>query len=813
MVDKIISANIVDEVHHAYLEYAMSVIVGRALPDVRDGFKPVHRRILFAMYDLNNRFNQPYKKSARIVGDVIGKYHPHGDTAVYDTMVRMAQDFSMRYPLVQGQGNFGSVDGDAPAAMRYTEVRMAKLSEFVLNNIEKETVMFAPNYDGTLKEPTLLPVDFPNLLVNGSSGIAVGMATNIPPHNLSEVIDGLVLLIDKPGASIEEIIKKIPGPDFPTAGVVYGINGLHEAYKTGKGVIQVRAKAEVEELKGHKSAVVIHEIPYQVNKAALITKIADLVRDKVLEGISDIRDESSREGLRVVIELKKGESPDLVLNKLYKHSQLQVSFGIQMLALDGNVPKLFSLKEVLHSFIDFRKEVITRRSLYDLRKLKEKIHILEGLVVAVSHIDEVVSLIKKSKNTSEAQAALVKTFELSEIQAKSILDMRLHRLTQLETHNLKEELATCVKEAEYLQKLLADEKLIFGVMKQEFIKIREEFGDKRRTQIERQTKEFIEEDLIDDEDMVVTISHRGYIKRHPLSEYRSQRRGGRGVRGVGIQNEDFIEDMFIAGNHSVLLCFSDFGKIYWQKVYKIPEGSKVSRGRPVVNMLNIQTHEKIVRILPVEEFVETQNVMMVTRKGVVKKTSLTDFSNIRSSGIIALKCDEGDTLVDAKLVTDKEDAILVSEHGTSIRFGSDQVRTMGRNTRGVIGMRLDPIDKIVALAIPEEGTSLLTISSNGYGKRTEVQEFRKQNRGGSGVIAMKTTPKTGSVIGCLQVGDEDEIMLVSNLGQMIRIKVSEIREAGRNTQGVKLIGLKEEENVVSFALCDETESDNLDGST
>jgi len=798
---EIIESSITEEVHEAYLEYAMSVIVGRALPDVRDGLKPVHRRVLFAMYGLNNRYNQSYKKSARIVGDVIGKYHPHGDSAVYDTMVRMAQGFSLRYPLIQGQGNFGSIDGDAAAAMRYTEVRMSKITDLVLQDLEKETVSWGENYDGSLMEPLLMPSVLPNLLVNGSSGIAVGMATNVPPHNITEVINALVHLIDYPDTSIDDLIKFIPGPDFPTGAIIYGSSPIKQAYKTGKGVIRLRAKVEFEELKGGKSAIVVTEIPYQVNKSAMIQKIADLVQEKVIEGITDIRDESSREGMRLVIHIRRGDEPQMVLNQLYKHSQLQTSFGIQLLALDGKTPKLFNLKELLTSFLTFRRVIITKRSEFDLRKLQERIHILDGLIVALDNIDKIVSLIKKSESSSDAQAGLRSKFNFSEIQAKSILEMRLHRLTQLETKNLKKECDECKIQATQIKKLLSDEKLIFNEIKSEFTELKKKFGDARRTQIEASTKDFSEEDFITDEEMAITISHKGYIKKNPLVNYRSQKRGGRGVRGAGVKDEDFIQDLFVSGNHNVLLCFSDQGRLYWLKVHRIPEQARGARGRPIVNLLNIKSHERIISVVPVTDFDQDRFVVMVTKKGVIKKCKLQDFKNIRSSGIIAMKSDSDDSLIEAKLTTDKQSLLLVSRKGQSIRFPEEQVRPTGRTARGVIGMKLDKDDEIVSMVVPEEDTSMLCVSINGFGKRTRQSDFRSQNRGGSGIICMKTTPKIGKVVSALQVGEEDEVILVTNQGQMIRIRAKEVSKVGRNTQGVRLFNLRPGEKVVSTALC------------
>jgi DNA gyrase subunit A len=804
---EIIKTNITEEVQEAYLEYAMSVIVGRALPDIRDGLKPVHRRVLYAMHNLNNRYNQSYKKSARVVGDVIGKYHPHGDVAVYDTLVRMAQDFSLRYPLIQGQGNFGSIDGDRAAAMRYTEIRMAKVTDLVLQDLDKETVDWGPNYDGSLDEPLVLPSVIPNLLINGAGGIAVGMSTNIPPHNLTEVTSAILHLIEHPETAPLELMKFIPGPDFPTGAIIHGNQAIKQAYTTGKGVIQLRAKVEIEELKGGRTALIVEEIPYQVTKSTMIQKMADLVRDKVIEGISDIRDESNRKGMRIVILLRKGDDPNLVLNQLYKHTQLQTSFGIQLLALDNKQPRLFNLKDMLLSFVTFRREIIRKRSEYDLRKLQEKIHVLEGLIIALNNIDKVVALIKKSASSAEAQTGLVHQFELTEIQAKAILDMRLHRLTQLETKSLKLDCEDCKKQAEKIKKLLSSEKLILQEIKNELMDIQKAFGDKRRTQIIKRTQEFSEEDFISDEEMVITISHKGYVKKGPLDNYRAQKRGGRGIRGAGIKDEDFIQDVFITSNHNVLLCFSDRGRLYWLKVHRIPEQARGSRGRPIVNLLNIQSHEKIVSVVPVTDFEQEHFIVMVTHKGIIKKCSLQDFKNMRSGGIIAMKCDVEDSLIEAKITTGTQNVLLVTQNGKSIRFEEKQVRKMGRNARGVAGMRLESSDAVVSMAIPEKDTSMLCVSNKGYGKRTVQSEFRSQKRGGSGVMCMKTTDKVGKVMGAIQVAIEDEVMMVTNQGQMIRIKIKDVSQIGRVTQGVRLFRLQEGEFVVSMALCAESDSE------
>jgi DNA gyrase subunit A len=802
--------SIEEQMKEAYLEYAMSVIVGRALPDARDGLKPVHRRILYAMYDLGNTSDKPYKKSARIVGDVIGKYHPHGDSAVYDAMVRMAQDFSMRYPIVDGQGNFGSVDGDSPAAMRYTEVRLAKIATSILADLDKETVDFGQNYDNSLKEPLVLPTIVPNLLVNGSSGIAVGMATNIPPHNLTEIIDGLKAVIAKPEITIPELMRIIPGPDFPTAGFIYGRNGIREAYHTGKGIIQIRAKTEVEEGKADRERIVVTELPYQVNKSKLIESVADLVREKKIEGISDIRDESDRTGMRIVFELKKGEDTRVIINQLYKNTQMQVSFGISMLALDHLQPKVMTLKELLIAFLNHRKTVVTRRTVYELRKAEEKAHILEALKKAVENLDETVKLIRESSSPNDAQERLIKRFDFSVVQAKAILEMRLQRLTGLERDKIiadyNETLALIAK----LKGILADERKVLEIISAEMEEIRSKFGDERRTQFIEEQEEMTMEDLIVDEPTVVSVTYSGYIKRLPIDTYRAQKRGGKGVAGTAAKVEDFISDIFVASTHDNILCFTDEGRVYWLKVHKIPEAGRAARGKPIINLLNLSTHERVQAVLPVKEFLETDYVVLVTRKGTIKKTSLGAYARPMKKGIIALTIDEGDTLVDAKLTKGNQNILLVSKLGQSIMFDENDIRAMGRVARGVAGMRLDDGDEVVGMEIltpNAPGAQILTVTEKGYGKRTPVEEYRVQGRGGSGVMTMRITDKNGPVMAVRQVNDADEIMIASNQGKIIRTRVSEISEVGRVAQGVRLIHLEEGEAVGAVAKIVEKEEE------
>lgn len=801
----VISVKIEDEMRGAYLDYAMSVIVGRALPDVRDGLKPVHRRVLYAMYDLGNFYNKAYKKSARVVGDVIGKYHPHGDTAVYDTIVRMAQDFSLRYTLVDGQGNFGSVDGDSPAAMRYTEIRMSKIADELLSDLDRDTVDFAPNYDDSLTEPKVLPARIPNLLINGSSGIAVGMATNIPPHNLTEIINATVALVDDPTLDTNAMLEFVKGPDFPTGAYIFGGEGLKEAYRTGRGSITMRSKVEIETWKGDRERIVVTELPYQVNKAKLVEKIADLVKDKRLEGISDLRDESDRTGMRMVIEIKKGENSNVILNKLYKLTQLQDNFGINLLAIHNKQPKTFNLRDMLWAFIEHRKDVVIRRTLFDLKKAEARAHILDGLKRAVENIDAVIALIKSAKNAEEARNGLITTFQFSEIQAQAILEMRLQRLTGLERDKIVEEYRTVLLLIEELKRILSSESQVFQVIKKELLEIKKFYGDARRTEIVYgMNKDFEAEDLIADEDALVSITHAGYIKRTDPSLFRSQHRGGKGIRGVSPGDEDFVTAIYRTNTLSYLLCFTDKGRLYWLKVYKIPEASRNAKGKAIVNLVALQPQEKIKAILPVREFKENEYIIMVTRAGVIKKTALSEFKNVRAAGLVALSTDEGDELVGARITQGDNHIFLCSKEGMSIRFNEQDVRPMGRAARGVIGMNLTDGDRVVAMEVldPTKGSAkefeILTISENGFGKRTPVGEYRIQNRGGVGVINMKTNERNGSIMGSRQVTSKDDVMLVSNKGQMIRIHVGEISEQGRNTQGVRLFSLSQSEKLVSF---------------
>ncbi|MGB9735581.1 MAG: DNA gyrase subunit A [bacterium] len=806
--ENIIIADIEDEMKRSYLDFAMSVIIGRALPDVRDGLKPVHRRILYAMYDLGNTHDKPYKKSARVVGDVIGKYHPHGDVAVYDTIVRMAQDFAMRYPLVDGQGNFGSVDGDPPAAMRYTEVRMARLAEEMLADIEKETVDFVPNYDNTLNEPSILPTRFPNLIVNGSSGIAVGMATNIPPHNLVEVVDAIVSLIKNPSLSVEELMAYIPGPDFPTGAYITGVDQIKEAYTTGKGVIKMRARVITEKVKGDRENIVITELPYMVNKAKLIERIADLVNNKEIEGINDIRDESDREGMRIVIELKKDEYPSIILNKLYKHTQMEESFGIILLALDHGKPVIMSLKDILNKFIEFRKEVVTRRSIFELRKAEERLHILEGLKKAIENIDEVIATIKKSKSAQEAETNLIKRFDFSSAQAKAILDMRLQRLTALETEKIIIEYKETEKDIKRLKKILSDEKELMGIIISELEDIKARYGDERRTEIIGETKDIRIEDLIADEDMIVTISNKGYIKRNPVSLYRVQRRGGKGKTASGIKEEDFIENIFVASTHSYILFFTDKGKVYWLKVYEIPQAGRASAGKPIVGLIKLQENEKLTTYVPVKDLTEPLYLLMATKKGYLKKTALSMYSNPRSGGIIGINLEEDDKLVDVKLTDGKQEVILSTKRGKAIRFPETQVRIVGRAAYGVIGMSLDKDDEVIAMDLLDQNATVLTVTENGYGKRTKTSAYRLQRRGGKGIINVKITPKTGVAVSVIRVSDDDNIFIITNTGRMIRLKVKDISVMGRHAQGIKLIQLESGEKVTKAVRIVETEEDS-----
>jgi DNA gyrase subunit A len=800
--------NIEDEMKKSYMDYAMSVIIGRALPDVRDGLKPVHRRILYAMNELNNDWDKPYKKSARIVGDVIGKYHPHGDMAVYDAIVRMAQSFSLRYPLVDGQGNFGSIDGDPPAAMRYTEIRMSKLTSALLADIDKETVDFVPNYDESLVEPFVLPSKFPNLIVNGSSGIAVGMATNIPPHNLVETINGLVALIENPEISIEELMAHIPGPDFPTGGFIYGKEGIRQAYETGKGVIQLRARALIErDRKGERENIVITELPYQTNKAKFIERIAELVQEKVIEGISNVRDESDREGMRVVIELKRNEVAEVILNQLYKHTQMQTSFGIIQLAIHQNQPRLLSLKEMLYLFLQYRKEVVTRRSLFDLRKAEARAHILEGLKKAIDQIDAVITTIKASKTPKEARDHLIERFAFSEEQAQAILEMRLQRLTNLERHKIIEEYEETIKLINQLKALLASEQLMLTLIKEELLSIRNAYGDERCTEIVETAPEIKIEDLIAEEDMVVTITHTGYIKRNPISLYRSQHRGGKGKVGINIKEEDFVEDLFIASTHDYILFFTDAGKIHWMKVHELPQAGRLTRGKAIVNLLNLSPQEKVTTILSLKDFAKGKFITFMTKKGIIKKTSLEAYSNPRAGGIIAINLDEGDELISTKLTDDQQHLFIGTKLGKAIHFPENQIREIGRTARGIRGIKSSKQDEVVGMEVVTPHTQILTVTEHGYGKRTQASEYRVQNRGGSGIFTAKRTPKTGDVVGIKTVVNEDELMLISNKGKIIRLGAGDIPIQGRSTQGVRLITLEEGERVVAVARLAEKEED------
>ncbi len=790
-----------EEMKRSYLEYSMSVIVGRALPDVRDGLKPVHRRVLFSMHELKNFYNKPFKKSARVVGDVIGKYHPHGDAAVYDTIVRMAQDFSMRYPLIDGQGNFGSVDGDPPAAMRYTEVRMTRMAQEFLNDIEKETVDFVPNYDGSLREPVVLPTPVPNLIINGSSGIAVGMATNIPPHNLSEVCEALKILIDNPGADIQDLMKVIPGPDFPTAGFILGKAGITEAYKTGRGILKIRARAFIEKVGKDRERIVITEIPFQVNKARMLEKIAELVRDRKVEGISEIRDESDREGLRVVIEIKRDAKAVVILNRLYKFTQMETSLGVIMLAIVNGRPQVLNLKEILEHFLAHRREIIVRRTIFDLRRAEERAHILEGLKKALDFLDEVIELIRSSTDPKEAKARLISDLELTDVQAQAILDMRLQRLTGLERDKINSEYQDLIKEIERFKAILESPAMVDQIIKEEVSRIQEVHGDARRTEILDQVSDIDLEDLIAEEDMVVTISHRGYIKRNPITLYRAQRRGGRGLVGVKTKEEDFVKDLFVASSHDYLLFFTNTGRVYWRKVHEIPEAGRMSRGKAIVNLLDLKRGEVVATTLSVRDFEHGKYLVMATKNGMVKKTELAAYGNPRSSGIIGVRINPGDELISVKITNGDQDIFLSTRSGKSIRFHESELRPMGRAAAGYIGIRLSSLeeDRVVGMEVLDEGATILTVTENGYGKRTRTEEYRRQSRGGKGILTIKVTDRNGPVVSCCQVREHDEIMLITQQGMIIRLRASEISVIGRNTQGVKLINLSPGEKVVAVA--------------
>jgi DNA gyrase subunit A len=800
-----------EEMQKSYMDYAMSVIIGRALPDVRDGLKPVHRRVLYAMNELSNDWNKPFKKSARIVGDVIGKYHPHGDEAVYDALVRMAQEFSLRYPLVDGQGNFGSVDGDPPAAMRYTEVRMSRLAGELLADIEKETVDFFPNYDGSLMEPSILPAKIPNLLINGSSGIAVGMATNMPPHNLREVIEATIAVINNPDIAPEELISFLPGPDFPTGGYILGHQGVREAYLTGKGIIQVRARAMIERQKRtERESIVITEIPYQVNKAKLLERIAELVQDKKIEGIADLRDESDREGLRVVIELKRDAVAQVVLNQLFKHTQMQTTFGVSLLAIVGGQPQLLTLKELIHQFVLHRREVITRRTQFELGKAEAQAHVLEGLKIALDNLDRVIALIRASRTPKDAKEGLMSQFSLSEIQAQAILDMRLQRLTNLEREKIVEDYAEVIKLIARLKEILSHERLLLNLIVEELTEIKERYGDDRRTEIIEEAQELKLEDLIVEEDMVVTISHSGYIKRNAISLYRSQRRGGRGKMGMTTKEEDFVEHLFIASTHSYILFFTDAGKVYWLKVHEIPQAGRMTRGKAIINLLNLSGEEKIAAILPVRAFEEGKFVVLATKKGIIKKTDLMSYSHPRAGVIIALNLDPGDGLISACLTDGTKEILLSSREGKAIRFAEEGVRGMGRAARGVKGITLGKNDFLVSMDILSPGaasSSILSVTENGFGKRSPVGDYRLQSRGGKGIITVKTTARNGKLVGTQQITDQDEVMLITDRGKIIRLRCSEIRLSSRNTQGVKLIEREAGERVMAVARLAEREEE------
>jgi DNA gyrase subunit A len=788
-----------EEMRKSYLDYAMSVIVGRALPDIRDGLKPVHRRVLFAMHELGLNWNRAYKKSARVVGEVLGKYHPHGDAPVYEALVRMVQEFSLRYPLVDGQGNFGSIDGDPPAAMRYTETRLAKIAHELLADIDKDTVDFTPNFDESLQEPVVLPTKVPNLLVNGSSGIAVGMATNVPPHNLSEVVDGLIKVIENPEVTIDELMTVIPGPDFPTRGYIYGRGGIREAYTTGRGILTLRAKAHVEKMRGGREAIIVTELPYQVNKASLMEKIGELVRDKKIEGISERRDESSREGIRVVLELGRGEMPQIVINQLYKHTQMQTTFGVIMLALVGRRPQVVNLKQMLQEFIAFRREVVTRRTRYDLARAEERAHILEGLRKAVDQIDLVIRLIRQAESPDAAKDALMRQLALSEIQAKAILDMRLQRLTQLERHKIVEEHEQTLALIEDLKGILASEQRLLGIIKDELAALKQEFGDARRTEILAETADLTIEDLLADDDMVVTITRSGYIKRTHVEAYRSQKRGGKGVTGMETKEEDIVEDLFVASTHSYLLFFTNKGKVHWLKVHEIPEGGRQAKGKAMANVLSLAEGERVATCVPVRDFESGGYVLFATKQGKVKKTELSAFSHPRAGGIQAITLEDGDEVMAARRTDGQREVLLSTKLGMIIRFPEDEVRPMGRTAAGVRGIDVDEGDQVIAAETIKEGVTILTVTERGYGKRTPLDEYRLQGRAGKGIIDIKTAGRNGAVVGMLQIREGDDILVVTTKGKMIRLHADEITSQGRNTMGVRIIDLDADDQVGNLA--------------
>lgn len=799
LFDKIQEVNIVDEMRTSYIDYAMSVIVGRALPDVRDGLKPVHRRILYSMDEIGMGPDKPFKKSARLVGDVLGKYHPHGDGAVYDAMVRMAQDFSIRYPLVDGHGNFGSIDGDGAAAMRYTEARMTRLAAEMLKDIDKNTVDFVPNFDESLKEPSVLPAKFPNLLVNGSSGIAVGMATNIPPHNLGEVIDGLCMLIDNPDCEIEDLIKHIKGPDFPTGGIIMGKNGIYSSYKTGRGMVKMRAKTVIEEDKRGRERIVITEIPYQVNKAKLVEKIADLVKEKKVEGISDIRDESNREGMRIAIDLKKDISSQIILNLLFKYTQMQETFGVILLALVNNEPKVLNLKEMLYYYLEHQKEIIIRRTKYDLEKAEERAHILEGLRIALENIDEVIEIIKTSKDVVTARTRLIERFELSEKQAQAILDMRLQRLTALETEKIESEYQQLIKLIEELTMLLGSEKLILNVIKKELIEIKEKFDNKRRTAFADDAEEMTMDDFIEKEDIVITLTHVGYIKRISADTYSAQKRGGKGITALSTRENDFIQNLFTTSTKHYLLFFTNKGRVYRLKAYEIPEASRTARGMAIVNILQMQPDEKITEVFPVEKFEEGQYLLMATAKGLIKKTSLNEYDTSRKTGIIGINLDDDDELIGVKMTSGADEIVMGTKNGYAIRFAEEEVRAIGRSAKGVKGISLRQNDTVIGMDIADDSKYVLCVSENGYGKLTAIKHYRKQNRSGKGMLTYNVTAKTGALVGFNSIGKEEDLMMINNQGIAIRLEVNNISSMGRAAQGVRLQRLKDDEKVVTIA--------------
>ncbi len=807
---KAIPINIEDEVRQSFMDYAMSVIISRALPDARDGLKPVHRRVLYGMHELGNEWNRAYKKSARVVGDVMGKYHPHGDTAIYDTIVRMAQDFSLRHPLVDGQGNFGSIDGDPPAAMRYTEVRMARIAVEMLADIDKETVNFLANYDETTHEPAVLPARLPNLLVNGSAGIAVGMATNVPPHNLGEIVDAVIAVIQRPDITLEELMEIVPGPDFPTAGFIHGREAIRQAYTTGKGILTLRARATTEDDdKRGRTSIIVTEIPYQVNKTRLIERIAELANEKKIDGIADLRDESDRDGMRIVIELKKDGNPDIVLNQLYKQTPMQESFGVIMLAIVNGQPKLLDLKEAVQVFIAHRKDVITKRTIFELRKAEERLHILDGLKIALDNIDAVIALIRQAKDPSTAKEQLVQRFGLSEIQAQAILEMRLQRLTGLEREKILEERDETLKKIARFREILGDETEVYKIIVEESLEIRKLHANERRTQIVDASTELSIEDLIVEEDMVVTLSHEGYIKRNAVTQYRAQRRGGRGKIGATTKEEDFVEHLFVASTHAYILFFTTSGRVYWRKVHEIPQAGRAARGRSVTNVLNLEPEERLSAFLPVREFQSDRNILFATRRGLVKKTELMQYANPRPSGIIAIALEDNDSVIGVRLTDGQGQVILSTRNGQSIRFKETDARPMGRSTYGVVGMRLDEGDEVVSLDMAEPGATLLAVSELGYGKRTHVDEYRLTRRGGKGIITMRITEKNGPVVGVRRVADDEDIMLITNGGKVIRTPVTGISVMGRATQGVRLFDLNEGEKVVGVArLAEMEEEDN-----